>query len=146
MRVVKSTEFPSTIEGMCRWVSDATFESFDPNYTMGISVIDRLGAATVLYHHYYPQVDCQMSIRGAGAWATPEALTEFFSFPFVELGLRRVTAAVARNNKRSRKLCERVGYKMEGVRRKAYRNGQNEIIYGMLREECRYLNEMRKAA
>ena len=83
--------------------------------------------------------DVELHMTGEVGWLTKGNLRTIFEYPFKELGCRRVTAWIARKNKRSRDLAERLGFKLEGVRRKGCGNGADAIMYGLLAEECRWI-------
>ena len=55
------------------------------------------------------------------------------------VGCRRVTGLVHDNNHDARRFDEHLGFKQEGVLRKAAPDGDDMIVYGMLREECRWI-------
>jgi RimJ/RimL family protein N-acetyltransferase len=74
-------------------------------------------------------------------WALPGTLRALFAYPFETLRCARMTAVVARKNKRSRRLTEGLGFRLEGVARRAIDGKQDAMIYGMLREECRWLRK-----
>lgn len=74
------------------------------------------------------------------AWASPKTLRQLFAYPFVQLGLRRMTTITAANNASARALDERLGFKQEGILRAHYPGDVDAILYGMLREECRWLD------
>jgi hypothetical protein len=58
---------------------------------------------------------------------------------FEEWGMARVTCHVAKSNRQSRRFCERLGFRREGALRRGYDGRQTAIIYGMTRDECRWL-------
>lgn len=60
-------------------------------------------------------------------------------YPFVTLGVPRMTAIIAMSNINSMELANRHGWKLEGTKRKAAADGGDIAIYGMLREECIFL-------
>jgi RimJ/RimL family protein N-acetyltransferase len=64
-----------------------------------------------------------------------------FDYPFNQLGCRRMTAMVGRRNKRSRKICEGLGFKLEGVHLKGLDGEQDVFSYGLLKEHCRWIKE-----
>lgn len=72
-------------------------------------------------------------------WCTRSALRSFFWYPFVYAKCIRVTAFVAKHNKRSRKLVAGVGFKQEGTVRHGYAPNIDAVVYGMLQQECRWL-------
>lgn len=75
--------------------------------------------------------------------ATKRNFRAWFSYPFIQLGCKRVTALIAKPNKRSRAFVERAGFKLEGTSRKGFDGIKDVCIYGMLFEECRYIKSAR---
>lgn len=63
-----------------------------------------------------------------------------FAYPFHKLGYARLTSLIEKKNKKSRALCERLGFKLEGVHPRAI-DGSTSIAmsYGMLKEHCRWI-------
>lgn len=76
-------------------------------------------------------------------WMTPSAYKKFthacFHYPFVYLGVNRMTGWVEANNLEARRFDEHLGFKQEAVLRGAARDGGDVIIYVMFREDCRYV-------
>lgn len=133
---------PEIIEGMCRWAGPRIGTSYDPRLTWGISVICDDGCATVLYNEYYPGIDIRVHAAGEGTWLNRTTLDIFFGWPFRDLGLRRVSAVAAKKNHKSRNLIKKLGFVEEGCVRKGAENGDNLILFGILKEECRWLKEV----
>jgi RimJ/RimL family protein N-acetyltransferase len=80
--------------------------------------------------------------RGYGT----EASTLALDFCFKELNLHRMSATVFSYNTRSRSMCERLGFKLEGAMREhVYRDGRryDMLMFGILRPEweARQTNE-----
>ncbi len=73
-------------------------------------------------------------------WLSRSHLRAFFGYPFNQLGCLRVTAIIAKRNKRARKMVERLGFKREGAHPKAL-DGHTAITYGMLKEDCRWIGD-----
>ena len=95
--------------------------------------------AVVLYN-CLDEANCQMSIASSSPkWATKVSLKVAFSFPFIQLGLGRVSATIRESNQKSISLAERLGFKQEGMLREYYLNGENALIYGLLKRECNWL-------
>lgn len=142
MRFVYSDKArPEIIEGMCRWAGPRIGASYDPEHATGISVFCEHGAATVLYTDYCPRTNIRMHVAGVGHWLSRTALDVFFGYPFHVLGVRRVTALVEKKNRTARRFDEKLGFVYEGCARHGAENGDHLILYGMLREECRWLKE-----
>jgi RimJ/RimL family protein N-acetyltransferase len=72
-------------------------------------------------------------------WATPQTLRELYSYPFRQLPCVRMTAPISRKNKRMRRLAEGLGFELEGVMRKGLDGKDDLMIYGTLRDKCRWV-------
>jgi len=72
-------------------------------------------------------------------WLTKDFLWRCFAYPFVQLGCKRVTALVREDNLYAQKFDENLGFKREGLIRQGCTDGSNLILYGMLKDECRFL-------
>jgi len=72
-------------------------------------------------------------------WCTKLVLKTIFRFPFIQLGLNRVTATINENNLKSRSLVERLGFILEGELKHYYQTGESAMIYGLLKDDCRWI-------
>lgn len=72
-------------------------------------------------------------------WMTRDFLWRCFAYPFLQLECNRVTGLVREDNLVAQKFDEHLGFKREGLIRKGSTDGTNIILYGMLKEECRWL-------
>ena len=61
-----------------------------------------------------------------------------FDYPFNQLDLSRVAAKTREDNYAVISSAPKLGFKQEGILRNFYGN-KSAIVYGMLRNECRYL-------
>ncbi len=73
------------------------------------------------------------------AWCSRKTLKAIFSYPFEQMGVTRMNAFCDKKNKKIRKIMERIGFKQEGCLRKALPNSHDAIVYGMLRDECKWI-------
>lgn len=95
-----------------------------------------LGA--VVYDGFTPY-DCNIHLAVEDSrCVTRHVLWSVFQYPFVQLGLDRVTALIAASNDASVDFCERIDFTFEGFKRRALA-GEDELIYGMLKTECRWI-------
>jgi len=85
--------------------------------------------------------DIQMIAAGKPGWLTPSMLRAFFSYPFIQLDCSRITSIVAKAHKKARAFNERLGFRHEGTIRGAFGIGKDGLVYGLLRQECRYIKE-----
>lgn len=124
---------------VARWVGERLgIASFDPCTAIGVCNEDGLIAGVV--YNGYREVNIEMTIASSSPrWCMRGILAGLFWYPFEQLGLARVTAIAERSNQPVRAFLGRLGFREEGVMRRAFRNGNDAVIYGMLREECRWI-------
>lgn len=72
-------------------------------------------------------------------WATPQTLRQLFSYPFGQLPCVRMTAPIGRKNKHTRRFAEWLGFELEGVMKRGLDGREDLMIYGMQREQCRWV-------
>ncbi|MDQ0135677.1 RimJ/RimL family protein N-acetyltransferase [Neorhizobium galegae] len=96
----------------------------------------------VVFDNFSPN-GCWISVASDGSrrWLTREFILRVFAYPFIQCGYHRVGAFVSVNNAASLAFCEGFGWNREGVLREAGHAGEDLVIYGMLRRECRWLPE-----
>lgn len=111
-----------------------------PCSTLGI-LRDGALIGGVVFNNYYPELgDVEISAAFAtGAWFRPRTLCRVFAYPFVDLGCQRLTDHVPRKLKAARRFAEKAGFRLEGVKRRAAANGSDLMLYGLLKEDCRFL-------
>lgn len=104
--------------------------------------------AGIVFRNYRSGVDIEVDLAAEDPrWAFPVTLRRLFRYPFVQLGLPRITCIVSAANARCRELCEGrpgkpgLGWKHEGTARRAYDGTNDALIFGMLREDCRFLTK-----
>ncbi len=121
--------------GIAKWMEQRIKDPI-PTVFEAIAVIheDKL-AAGILYYNFFGD-----SINLALAADTPKAANKtvfraMLGYPFKQLGCRRVNALIRKGNKRSRKLAEGLGFKLEGVLRKSTKDGKDVCLYGLLDTE-----------
>lgn len=85
--------------------------------------------------------DCLTHVVSDGGrrWFTREFCTRAMAYPFVQVGTRRITAVVSEHNAPSLALCRKFGWTQEGRLREAGPNGEDMIVFGLLRRECRWI-------
>ena len=96
--------------------------------------------ACVLYNHWYPGISVDISVAAdRGNWLTRDFLHLVFKNPFENWKVRRVGSSIAASNERSKRFCEHLGFRHEGTLRAAAPDGDDLLLYGMLKGECRFL-------
>ena len=128
-----------------------------------IGQIDGLGnlVGGVVFENFTER-DIHLHVAGSGKrWLTRRFLGECFRYVFQNLGCRRCTVAIAASNAASIRFCAGLevieddglclrdiggglGFRYEGVLRAMLPDDEDLYIFGMLREECRWLSVGRK--
>lgn len=67
--------------------------------------------------------------------ASKQVITECFTECFERIGLKRLTARTATDNKRMRRFLEGVGFTHEGTLRRALDGERDAEVYSILKEE-----------
>lgn len=106
--------------------------------SIGLERDGELIAAVVF--NYYSECDIAMHLAAIPGkrWLTRAFLRTAFSYPFDQLGVRRITGYVPAKNLDARRLDEHLGFKCEGIMRHALKD-DDVILFGILREECRFI-------
>lgn len=96
--------------------------------------------AAVIYNEFYFN-GCAIHIAAVdgSSWLNRAFLKAAFEYPFIQLKFERLTGYVPANNVAARRLDEHLGFKQEGVLRRFLSDGEDVIIYGMLKDECRFI-------
>jgi len=94
----------------------------------------------VVFHDYRPQAaDIEITAGfTTPRWCSPATFGEIMRYPLVQLDLERCTARVASGNHPARRFLERLGFIEEGRLRRGRDGVQDDVIYGVLREEGRW--------
>jgi RimJ/RimL family protein N-acetyltransferase len=102
-------------------------------------VHDNTLIAGVVYNNIRPP-NMELSIATSDPrWCNRGVLHAIFHYPFVQAGCGRVTAVTEATNQPVRAFLCRLGFQQEGVMRQAFPGGKDAVIYGLLRDECRWL-------
>ena len=128
---------------VAQWVTQRIpiFEYGSTPYTaLGLMNAAGMILAGVVYQNY-TKIDIHMHAAALPGkrWLSKHFLGECFRYPFEQLGCRRITGLVPARNEAAQAFDEHLGFRLEGRVRQILPNGEDLIIYGMLREECRFL-------
>ena len=126
-------------EEMVSWAQKVIGCQFRPDAkAIGLEGDNGLQAVTVF--DGFSQCDCNIHVAsdGSGRWMTREFLFHSFAYPFIQLGLRRVTGLVPAKNEAALRLDLHLGFEHEGRCRNALPD-DDIIVLGMLRENCRFI-------
>lgn len=122
------------------WAAAEYGDVFNQDNASCIGWVDSTGVRCVVaYNHYqHPAIDAHILSDKSRSWMTRRFLHVMFDYPFNQLKCSRITAPVRASNFHARRFVERLGFTIEGVLRKFYETGEDRVLYGMTREECRY--------
>ncbi len=128
-----------------KWVQDRIGLEWGWPGAYTISLWDDCEILAAVVYESFDRVSVCCHIAGVhgSRWMTRPYLSAIFEYPFNFLKVERITVCVAADNCDSCRLVEHMGFKREGLVRRGAPDKGDLIIYGMLREECRFL-EMKK--
>lgn len=107
-------------------------------HTIGYEHDGKVVAVVVFDDFSHHDVNMHIASDGTGRWLTRELLVAAFAYPFIQCGLRRITALVPARNTRALKFDEHIGFRREGYHPKAAKDG-DLVSLGLLREHCRWI-------
>lgn len=108
----------------------------DDKFTMFLACRDGAANGVILYKNY-ASGDIEMVCAGEPGWVTPSVVKFALSYPFEALDCIRITCIAHKKNRAMRDYLIRMGFKLEGVKRKAI-NGADATIYGLLKGERKW--------
>jgi len=128
-------------EQVAAWVAErAGDEEFGPGaVAIGLEEDNRLIAGVVFNMYTKASICMHVAAEPGKRWMTKDFLWRSFAYPFVQLNCNRITGLVRVDNFDAQRFDEHLGFKREGLIRRGFTDGTDMILYGMLREECRFL-------
>jgi RimJ/RimL family protein N-acetyltransferase len=78
-------------------------------------------------------------------WASRAVLRQLLRLCFHERGLVRLTCHIRRDNRHARVFVERLGFRFEGMKRKAFDGVHDAAMYGLLEKDCWLLKDGKHA-
>ena len=123
-----------------KWVGLRIDEAdFGPCKAIGLEEDGNLIAGVVYNLYNGPSICMHVAAVPGKRWMTKDYLYRCFAYPFEQLNCNRVTGLVKADNTEARRFDEHLGFVQEGIIRKGAEDGTDMILYGMLKEECRWL-------
>lgn len=127
-------------ERILPWVAERLNEdSFEGATGIGLEEDGELIAAVVFNMYTKASICMNVASDRSKNWLNRDFLFRAFAYPFIQLKCNRITALVRVDNLDAQRFDEHLGFKKEGLIRRASEDGTDMILYGMLREECRWL-------
>jgi len=106
---------------------------------LGLEENGKLIAGVVFNWYTGASICMHVAAEPGKRWLTRDFLFRVFAYPFLQLECNRVTGLVRTDNLTAQRFDEQLGFVREGVIRKGATDGTDFILYGMLKEECRWL-------
>ena len=97
-------------------------------------------AAGVVIHSYRPRSGSAEVTAAAKTprWLQRGVLRSLADYVFRQLDCQRLEAHLSERNRPAARLLERLGFEREGSMRRAWDGVDATLIYGLLREDCRW--------
>jgi RimJ/RimL family protein N-acetyltransferase len=112
--------------------------NFGPCTTLGIADEDGL-IAGIVFNNYRSAIGMEASIASTSPrWCSRGTLAAIFGYVFDQVGCRRLTATTEAKNQPVRAFLCHLGFREEGLLRHGFPQ-DDAVIFGMIREECRWL-------
>ena len=135
---------------VAQWVIDrcpdddlTTVQEIGPYMAFGVHDEHGTPLAGIVYNWYRPMkfgADFRVIIAAdSPRWCRPGILRELFAYPFETCGCSRLTAVIRDGNEKSIRLCKGLGFRQEGVLRRGYNGRTNALLFGLLKNECKWL-------
>ncbi len=127
---------------IARWVCNGL--GFDTawigdNYTIGF-VENGCLLGGLIFHNYRPEADVWWTIYAESPrWCSRRVLRFIFNMAFKVLKCRRISLLVDKSNRRCLSMVKRMGFQEEGCLRAFRDNGEDAVLLGMLRDECKWI-------
>lgn len=102
-------------------------------------VPDSLIAGAYFFNHESDDGVSDITVAVAAddiASGRPEVIRAILSFPFGQLGCRRLSAEIDLSNGRAVRQAEALGFVLEGRKRRKGKGGGDVGVFGLLPEEC----------
>lgn len=109
-----------------------------PSLAIGIYKDGLIGG--VLINDIRPNRDCWLTIyTTTPLWGKRQVMKYVFNVVFNMIKAERCSVFVSESNKKSFEMCQRLGFKTEGLLRKYRDDGENCYVMGMLKKECKWI-------
>lgn len=96
-----------------------------------IGIAEGTDICGVAVYHNYRQYDIEITfVTATQKWATPGTVRALLRYPFIQLGVKRMTGITKKSNKNARTLMSKLGFVLEGVHPFAA-GGSTACTYGL---------------
>lgn len=124
---------------MREWLESQVGELY-PESLVFANVTEKTAAVAALTK--WTASECELTVAAIKpGWASRQFFRYIADLAFLANDCKRVTANISANNRKSWRAVERAGFTLEGVKRQAAEDGSDVRVYGMLKEECKWLHQ-----
>ncbi len=103
---------------------------------IGVARGGAIVAAAVFHDYRWVSIEVTF-VTTSPSWASRNNIKAILSYPFVQLGCKRLTAITPEDNRPARAFLERLGFVQEGVHPDSYAdNDAAAISYGLRRHDA----------
>jgi len=110
---------------------------------LGLEEDGELIAGVVFNWYTGPSISMHVAAEPGRRWLNRDFLYRCFAYPFLQLKCNRVTGLVRVDNLDAQRFDEHLGFVREGLIRQGADDKTDFVLYGMLKDECRWL-ELKK--
>jgi len=128
-------------ERLVKWICSRISADINPSTcnAIGLENDGELVAVVAYNQWHHPSICGHIASDGSKRWLNRAFLHAMFDYPFRQLGCARITAPIAESNISAINFVTKLGFQLEGRLRKALPNGEDRLIFGLLREECKWV-------
>lgn len=104
-----------------------------------IAIWNEKELSAVAVYSSFNGVNCEVTVAAKSKyWARKEVIEILKNYPLEQLGCRRTTLLIRETNKPVIRLVEKIGFHQEGCLREFYPDGENCLIYGLVKSERKH--------
>jgi RimJ/RimL family protein N-acetyltransferase len=118
------------------WAGKRLGMEFDERLSepIGVENDGEILAVAVINNVRWPNAEISF-VMASPRWATRTHIAGIFAYPFLQLGMKRLSAVTEVKNQPARAFLCRLGFKQEGYHPEAFPSGDG-VSYGLLREDA----------
>lgn len=125
---------------IAEWLGERLGEKFSTPYTVIGGLQNDALACAWLFNHYNGR-NIEVSVASDGS-VDRGFIMAAADYVFNQLKCERASCHVSENNHKSIAFIERIGWKREGFRENWYEDGSGAFLYGMKKEDCKWLKPL----
>ena len=119
---------------------------FEKYAAIGLESDGELIAGVVFDNRCEANIMMHVASNGTRHWMTPAYMAACFGYAFYQEKVNLIIGLVRADNIEAQRFDEHLGFKRRGQLPQACTDGTDLIVYGMLKNECRYIEGKYHAA